>query len=264
LGSSVNTIDYFQKLLADKSSGLDTPAAVIVEAVQGEGGLNTASAFWLQELQALCKRWDILLILDDIQAGCGRTGSFLSFSDYGIRPDIVTLSKSLSGYGLPMSIVLIDRSIDQWQPGEHNGTFRGNSHAFVTATTALNNYWRTPDLKEEVGRKSTLLCQWLDTKLAQYPEQLLEKRGRGLMRGLVCTDPTAAAAITATAFELGLIIERSGPEDEVLKFLTPLTIEDTQLHEGLSILDHAMATVLKAGTHQVMHRPTPVYTPLHS
>ncbi|MFT6303743.1 MAG: diaminobutyrate-2-oxoglutarate transaminase [Granulosicoccus sp.] len=262
-GSSINTVDYFKKLLNDKSSGLDTPAAVIVETVQGEGGLNAACALWLQELQAVCKHWNILLIVDDIQAGCGRTGSFLSFTDYNIKPDIVTLSKSLSGYGLPMSVVLIERSFDQWQPGEHNGTFRGNSHAFVTATSALNNYWRTPDLKKEVDRKTNLLGQWLDVKLTQYPDQLLEKRGRGLMRGLVCADPTAAAAITSTAFDNGLIIERSGAEDEVIKFLTPLTIEDAQLQEGLSILDYALATVFRGDMNRSMYMAKPEGKAIH-
>lgn len=244
-GSSINTMDYFQKLLEDKSSGVDIPAAVIVETVQGEGGLNTASAAWLQQLQALCKKWDILFIIDDIQAGCGRTGSFLSFEKYNLKPDIVTLSKSISGYGLPMAIVLINRAIDQWKPAEHNGTFRGNNHAFVTAACALNHYWRTPELSLAIKHKADLLNKWLEQKLAQYPDQLVEQRGRGMMRGVVCADPAAAAKVTRTAFDHGLIIERSGAEDEVIKFLTPLNIKNDELQEGLSILEHSMSVVFQ-------------------
>lgn len=242
-GKTVNTMDYFQQLLEDKSSGLDTPAAVVVEAVQGEGGLKAASAAWLKQLESICKQWNIMLIIDDIQAGCGRTGTFLSFENYQIKPDMVTLSKSISGYGLPMSLVLINRDIDQWKPAEHNGTFRGNSHAFVTAAGALNHYWRTTELSQQIEQKALVLGNWFEQKLSQYPDQLIEQRGRGMMRGLVCADPAAAADVTRTAFEHGLIIERSGAEDEVIKFLMPLTIEMEQLREGLSILDHSMSTV---------------------
>jgi diaminobutyrate-2-oxoglutarate transaminase len=255
LGSSINTMDYFQQLLEDKSSGLDTPAAVVVETVQGEGGLNTASAAWLKQLQMICKQWDILLIIDDIQAGCGRTGSFLSFEKYNLKPDIVTLSKSISGYGLPMSVVLLRRSLDQWKPAEHNGTFRGNNHAFVTAASALNQYWRTPELSLDIEHKASLLTQWFEQKLIQYPDQLVEQRGRGLMRGLVCANPASAARISKVAFENGLIIERSGAEDEVIKFLMSLTITADELQEGLSILDHAMLLVFNSEVSQKSMQP---------
>src|SRR4030095_13911167 len=130
MGDSLDTIAYLERVLSDASSGVDEPAAIIVEAVQGEGGLNVARVGWLQRLRALCDKHNIVLILDDIQAGCGRTGTFFSFEPAGIKPDIVTLSKSLSGYGLPMAMVVIKKSMDVWKPGEHNGTFRGNNHAF--------------------------------------------------------------------------------------------------------------------------------------
>ena len=116
-GDGVDTIDYLDRMLSDPSSGIDEPAAVLVETIQGEGGINTASIAWLRRLDALCKEKDILLIIDDIQAGCGRTGTFFSFEPAGIDPDIVTLSKSLSGYGVPFAVVLIRRSLDQWEPG---------------------------------------------------------------------------------------------------------------------------------------------------
>lgn len=237
----VDGIAYLDRLLGDASSGLDQPAAVLLETVQGEGGLNAASASWLQRLQALCRAKDILLIVDDIQAGCGRTGSFFSFEDAGLKPDIVTLSKSLSGYGLPFAVCLIGRSLDAWEPGEHNGTFRGNNHAFVTAAAALEHYWQTPDFADDVQRKGEHLGERLQAMVDRFPSHLVEVRGRGMMRGVRATDPARAAAVTADAFEHGLIIERSGPRDEVIKCLMPLTIGDAELDEGLDILETALA-----------------------
>jgi diaminobutyrate-2-oxoglutarate transaminase len=153
LGRRVDTTDYLERVLDDPSSGVDQPAAVIVECVQGEGGLQVASAAWLRKLAAICRARGIVLIVDDIQAGCGRTGPFFSFERAGITPDIVTLSKSLSGSGMPMSIVLIRRDLDCWQPGEHNGTFRGNNLAFVTARAAIDEYWTDDVLARDTVRK---------------------------------------------------------------------------------------------------------------
>lgn len=145
MGDDVDTTNYLDKVLSDSSSGVDKPAAVIVETVQGEGGINACSMTWLKSLSEVCKKHDVLLIIDDIQAGCGRTGTFFSFEEAGIYPDIVTVSKSLSGYGLPFAIVLMKPELDQWKPGEHNGTFRGNNPAFITAKAALDNYWPASD-----------------------------------------------------------------------------------------------------------------------
>ncbi|UWN50897.1 Diaminobutyrate--2-oxoglutarate transaminase [Alcanivorax sp. ALC70] len=127
LGDAFDTTQYLDKVLCDSSSGIDHPAAVIVETVQGEGGINAASFEWLRNLEHVCRKHDMLLILDDIQAGCGRTGTFFSFDEVGIKPDIITLSKSLSGYGLPLAVVLLKPELDQWKPGEHNGTFRATT-----------------------------------------------------------------------------------------------------------------------------------------
>src|SRR5690606_35001201 len=134
--------DVLEQRLADPSSGLDAPAAFLVETVQGEGGLNVASPEWLRRIACIAREHGSLLIVDDIQAGCGRAGSFFSFEDAGIKPDIVTLAKSLSGMGLPFALTLFRPDLDIWEPGEHNGTFRGNRHAFVTATAALRHFWR--------------------------------------------------------------------------------------------------------------------------
>ena len=242
-GPGVDTLDYLECMLDDPASGLDQPAAVIVETIQGEGGLKAARANWLKRLQALCHKHGIVFIVDDIQAGCGRSNSFFSFEEAGLEPDVVTLSKSLSGFGLPMAVVLIKRSLDVWKPAEHNGTFRGNNHAFVTAAAALHHYWRTPEFATELTRKSEHLAQRLAAFVTRHPGHIAEVRGRGMMRGLRCRDPEQAAQVTAKAFRKGLIIERAGPFDEVIKFLMPLTTERAEIDEGLDILGEAMDRV---------------------
>src|SRR5712691_1519306 len=155
-----------------------------LETVQGEGGLNVASFSWLRRLQTLCNQQGIVLIVDDIQAGCGRTGTFFSFEPAGIKPDIITLSKSLSGYGLPMAMVVIKRSMDVWKPGEHNGTFRGNNHAFVTATAALEHYWSTPAFADSVRAKGDHLRRRLQMMVDAFAPHLVDVRGRGMMIGV--------------------------------------------------------------------------------
>ena len=230
-------------MLSDPSSGIDDPAAMIIELVQGEGGLNTARLDWLKRLEALCRRRDILLIVDDVQAGCGRTGKFFSFEIVGLKPDIVTMSKSISGFGVPFAIVLLSREIDQWQPGEHNGTFRGNNHAFITGAAALENYWREPEFAAEVAMKSEMLEARLNHFVDRFSGDVLEARGRGMMRGFVCADPDLAAAISKAAFKRGLIIERAGSYDEVVKFLMPLTIGEAEIDEGLNIVEACLEEV---------------------
>ena len=239
-GQEVDTIDYLDRMISDPSSGVDHPAAVIVETVQGEGGLNVARPNWLRRLQELCRKNEILLIVDDIQAGCGRTGYFFSFEPAGLTPDIVTLSKSLSGYGLPLSVVLIRRSLDVWKPGEHNGTFRGNNHAFVTATAMLEHYWRGASFMQKLQRKDDHLSKRLQRMVDRFYPHIAEAKGRGLMRGVRCIDPDRAAAITARAFTRGLIIERSGPRDEVIKCMMPLTTSSLEMDEGLDILESSV------------------------
>ncbi|MEW2913267.1 diaminobutyrate--2-oxoglutarate transaminase [Leisingera sp. JC11] len=246
LGADVDTVAVLEKMLCDSSSGIDLPAAVLVETVQGEGGLNPASWAWLQRLEALCNRLEILLIVDDIQAGCGRTGTFFSFEPAGIVPDIVTLSKSLSGYGLPLALVLFKRELDYWQPGEHNGTFRGNNHAFVTAAATLRHYWRTKDFSREVTEKAEYLEGRLQGITARFPEHLERVKGRGLMRGISFASANTAGDVRDRCFALGLICERCGPDDEVVKCMSPLTITRGELAEGLDILERATADILGA------------------
>lgn len=245
MGPDVNSITYLERLLEDPSSGLDHPAAVIVETVQGEGGVNVASRQWLQDLEALCRQHDMLLIIDDIQVGCGRTGSFFSFEQAGIRPDIITLSKSLSGFGLPMSLVLFKPELDIWKPGAHSGTFRGNNLAFVTAAQALDSYWSDKTFEQEVRRKEGMVRDWLENLVHSYPMAGMSVRGRGLIQGLVTPAQGGLAnRIARKAFEQGLVIETSGANDEVLKLLPALTISDEQLRQGLEIIESSVALAL--------------------
>ena len=244
LGAAVDTTEYLDRVIADKSSGVDAPAAVIVETVQGEGGVNVASMRWLAALERVCRRNDMLLIIDDIQVGCGRTGTFFSFERAGISPDIVTLSKSISGYGLPMSLVLIKPELDVWSPGAHSGTFRGHNLAFVTAKETLLQYWKNGEFEETLRRKSNIMSAWLDHIARSYPEGGFTVRGRGMIQGLATVDPELAGRISARAFENGLIIETSGSQDQVVKLLPPLTIEEQMLRTGLDKLECSAAEVL--------------------
>jgi diaminobutyrate-2-oxoglutarate transaminase len=182
------------------------------------------------------------LIVDDIQAGCGRTGPFFSFEEAGLSPDIVTLSKSLSGYGLPFSVVLLKPELDQWKPGEHNGTFRGHNLAFVTAKTALDEYWRNDEFSREVERKGRVISSRLD-RIASSDARL-SARGRGMMQGLDCGSGELASSITSKAFEDGLVIETSGSDGQVVKCLCPLTISDQQLGEALDILGQSVSAAV--------------------
>ncbi|MEQ6888112.1 diaminobutyrate--2-oxoglutarate transaminase [Halomonas sp. CS7] len=239
MGEGTDTLDYFEKLLGDKSGGLDVPAAVIIETVQGEGGINVAGLEWLKRLEQICRDHDILLIVDDIQAGCGRTGKFFSFEHAGITPDIVTNSKSLSGLGLPFAQVLMRPELDVWKPGQYNGTFRGFALAFTTAAAALREYWADDAFEKEVARKGEVVAKRFQKIAGMLNELGFEatERGRGLMRGIDVGSGDIADKITHKAFENGLVIETSGQDGEVVKCLCPLTITDEELTRGLDILE---------------------------
>ena len=243
MGDDIDTTAYLDKVLSDSSSGVDHPAAIIVETVQGEGGITAASFSWLQNIEKICKKHDILLIVDDIQAGCGRTGTFFSFDEVGIQPDIITMSKSLSGYGLPFAMVLFKPEHDIWKPGEHNGTFRGNNLAFVTAEAAIKHYWSDDLFSKEVKRKGKYMYDRINKIIDQYGEGNFSSRGRGMFQGINCVSGDLASKITKLAFKNGLMIETSGADDHVIKFLCPLTISDQNLKRGMDILENAIETV---------------------
>lgn len=240
----LDSVAYLERLLTDNSSGLDVPAAVILETVQGEGGVNVASAGWLQRLRELTRRHNILLIVDDIQAGCGRTGEFFSFEFAGIEPDIVCLSKSLSGYGLPFSLLLYKPELDQWSPGEDNGTFRGNTTAFVTARAALTEFWADDALSQHVFQLESVVKQWLAEIHLRFAPFIKATRGRGLFYGIEFHQPEHARAVSRACFEQKMIIERAGDRDQVVKLMPALTISEAQLRDGLDILQRAIEGVL--------------------
>ncbi|WP_063044612.1 diaminobutyrate--2-oxoglutarate transaminase [Nocardia pseudovaccinii] len=238
---AADDLHWMRRALDDSSSGLDKPAAVIVETVQGEGGVNVARSQWLRQLAELCRARGILLIVDDVQMGCGRTGGFFSFEFAGITPDIVTLSKSIGGYGLPMALVLFKPELDQWAPGEHNGTFRGNNAAFVTARVALEHYWSDSALEISTVAKGERTARALAEIAAAFPG--VSTRGRGLVHGIVFEEASRAGKVSQLAFERGLLVETSGSADEVVKLLPPLTISEDELDRGLSLLAGAVEEI---------------------
>uniref|UniRef100_UPI00404870EC diaminobutyrate--2-oxoglutarate transaminase n=1 Tax=Aliarcobacter sp. TaxID=2321116 RepID=UPI00404870EC len=237
----MNTLTYFRKFLEDGSSGVDLPAAVILETIQGEGGINVASKEWLQELEAICREFDILLIIDDIQVGNGRSGEFFSFEFAGINPDMVTLSKSIGG-GLPMALLLFKPHLDQWKPGEHTGTFRGNNLAFVASKVSLEQYWQNDNISKAVFYKEKILKESLEKIAAKYKDDYeIEIRGRGLAYGFeIKNDKSMAGDISSFAFQEQLIVETCGSENQVVKFLPPLLIKEELLVEGLKRFEKAL------------------------
>ena len=243
LGKEINTASYMRRFLQDNSSGVDIPSAIILETVQGEGGIHVASNEWLREIESICREFDILLIIDDIQVGNGRTGYFFSFEKAGIKPDIVTLSKSFGGYGLPLSVVLFKRDLDIWKPGQHTGTFRGNNLAFVSAAAALD-YWRDDSFSKEIFRKGKIMEARLENIKEKFPELKANVRGRGFVFGLAVSPAEQAGKIAKECFKNKLILELAGANNQVVKFLAPLTITDEVLSEGLDILEKSISNVL--------------------
>ena len=244
LGDSINTIEYLEKTLRDPGSGVDIPAAVIVETVQAEGGINIAKTSWLRNLSRLCQDLGILLIIDDIQAGIGRAGTFFSFEEAGIYPDIVVLSKSLSGFGLPMSLVLLKPELDKWQSGEHSGTFRGNALAMVTAAASLQEFWQNDVLVKKVRQWSEIIYNQLDQMKHLFSKDITGARGKGMLFGLQLREPDKVKTIIHHCFQHGLLVEPCGPENNVIKLAPPLNIDEAILLKGLSLLNNAVQAVL--------------------
>ena len=236
-GPDIDTALMLEQMLADPSGGIDEPAAILLECVQGEGGLNVASAQWVQRIARIARKHGALLIVDEIQTGCGRTGTFFSFEALGIVPDLVTLSKSVSGFGLPMALLLIKPEYDIWKPAEHNGTFRGNNHAFVTARVALEKFWSDDSFKGEIAIRAALVNTRLRDIQAIVPGARL--KGRGMMQGLDVGTGELADAICSRCFAAGLIVETSGAHHQVIKILAPLTIPMEMLARGLDIIETA-------------------------
>lgn len=238
----VDSAALLEQMLADRSGGIDAPAAIMLELVQGEGGLNAASPDFVRRVAQIARDHGALLIIDDIQAGCGRTGRFFSFEEMGVTPDLVPLAKSISGFGLPLAMVLVRPQHDVFGPAEHNGTFRGNNHAFVTARVAIEKFWSGNAFQADLTRRAALIERRLRAIAALIPGACL--KGRGLMRGVDVGSGDLAGAICARAYEGGLIIETSGNEDQVVKVLAPLTTPDALFHKGFDILEAATRAAL--------------------
>ncbi|QKS71254.1 diaminobutyrate--2-oxoglutarate transaminase [Paenalkalicoccus suaedae] len=242
---SMDTLDYFERFLEDNGSGVAIPAAVILETVQGEGGINAARMEWLQRVEKICREWGILVIIDDVQAGVGRTGTFFSFEPAGIKPDIVCLSKSIGGYGLPLALTLIKPELDQWKPGEHNGTFRGNNMAFVTATEALT-YWEDPTFEKSIQDKADTVTAFLDDMIEKYPAMEGRRKGRGLMQGIHSDVEGFSEKVAEHAFKRQLIMETAGGHDEVFKLFPPINIDEDGLQSGLAVLEESIKDAMES------------------
>jgi diaminobutyrate-2-oxoglutarate transaminase len=239
MGLHLDAAEFARKVFEDPSSGFDLPAAFIVETVQGEGGLNVASQAWLQAIATLAKEIGALLIIDDIQAGCGRTGPFFSFEDYaGVSPDIVCMSKSISGCGFPMALTLIRPELDVWEPGDHNGTFRGNNLAFISAGAALG-FWSDKDFERHVARLAGLLRESLDEVCNGSLLGRAVVVGKGLFLGLRFQDGDLSESMRRLTLKHGVLTETSGPKNEVLKIMPPLTTTLEVLHEAVERLKAA-------------------------
>ena len=238
--NNLNIIEYLDKILNDDHSGVDKPAAIIIETVQAEGGIHVFDDNFLKGIRAICDKHDILLIVDDIQVGCARTGTFFSFERAGIIPDMVVMSKSIGGYGMPMAITLIKPELDIWKPAEHNGTFRGNQLSMVAAKAGLE-VMLNEKVEKQVKDKEKIVKKYLDENI-KY--DTVEVRGIGLIWGIDVHNEELSKKIVNECFNNGLILERAGRENSVVKIMPPLTIDNDTLLKGLEILSKAVDKVL--------------------
>ncbi len=237
----LNVIEYLDKILTDDHSGVDKPAAIIIETVQAEGGIYVFDEKFLQGIRTICDKHDILLIVDDIQVGCARTGTFFSFERAKIVPDMVVMSKSIGGYGMPMAITLIKPELDIWKPAEHNGTFRGNQLSMVAAKAGLE-VMLNEKVEKQVKDKEKIVKKYLEENI-KYDN--IDIRGIGLIWGIDVHNEELSRKIVGECFDNGLILERAGRQNSVVKIMPPLTIDEDTLLKGLAILNNAIKNVLK-------------------
>lgn len=238
-----DTIGYLKEILHDDHSGIEKPSAIILETTQAEGGIYVLEDKFLKDLRQLCDEEDILLIIDDIQVGLNRTGYLFSFQRADIVPDIVVLSKSLGGYGLPISLTLFKKELDVWKPGEHNGTFRGVQLSFVAAKAGLE-LMKQENTTSEVKRKEKIVEEYLEKNIKPLLKDGMEIRGIGLIWGIDFKDGTIARAVLDECFVRELIIELAGRKDAVLKIMPSLLIDDETLLKGLDIIKESIEEVL--------------------
>ncbi|MDQ6819882.1 MAG: diaminobutyrate--2-oxoglutarate transaminase family protein [Actinomycetota bacterium] len=244
-------VQYLERSLRDPHGGVALPAAVILEVVQGEGGVIPAPTDFLQGVRRVTRELGIPLILDEIQCGFGRTGTWFAFDQHGIAPDVVVASKGIGGLGMPAAIVLYDGRLDAWSAGAHTGTFRGNQLAFAAGVEAIRIIERD-GLLENVTELGALALEGL-SELADEHKLVAEARGMGLMLGLELVDPEtgepnqqAAVAVQRGALERGLIVELGGRDDAVVRMLPPLNVTRETLDQALGILREALAVASSA------------------
>ncbi|MCB2428381.1 aspartate aminotransferase family protein [Methylophaga pinxianii] len=243
LGCGMNSIEQLTAIYQDSSSGIAPPAAFLLETIQAEGGVKVASKEWLQALQKLAKEVGALLIIDDIQVGVGRTGSFFSFDDLDIDPDIICLAKGIGGMGTPMAMNLVKPEIDKhWSPGEHTGTFRGQDISFIAGDQALT-YFDDEELMAEVKANGQKMAEAL-APLAERHSQI-NVTGKGMILGLDVGSGDRAKAIVNQCFDAGLMIASCGTGGRVVKLIPPLTTPQADLQAGLDILVEVTEKVMQ-------------------
>jgi diaminobutyrate-2-oxoglutarate transaminase len=231
---------FVRRLLTGEGSGTPPPAAFILELVQCEGGVNVPSAAWVRQIAELAAELKSVLIVDEIQTGCGRTGKFFCFEHYGIIPQMVCVSKSISAYGSPMSILLIDPALDQWDRAEHTGTFRGFTFSHLTGAKALRHFWTSPDFISVLAANGVQLGAGLASLKSEFSGHIHETRQLGMLAGIKLLSASFTKDVQRNCFDRGLIIEFVGPQRDTLKLLPPLTIGSEDLAAGLSILRDAL------------------------
>jgi len=231
---------YIEKLLDDPESGVLHPAGMIMELVQGEGGVIPAPHVWTQEIRRITKERDIPLLIDEVQTGIGRTGRMFAFEHSGIAPDVIVISKAIGG-GLPLSVVVYRDELDKWEPGAHAGTFRGNQLAMAAGSATLRVI-REERLVEHAAAVGERLCKHLEqTRTAA--KCIGQVRGKGLMIGAEIVDPeqdadrlgsypahpALAREIQQQCLKRGLILELGGRHGSVVRFLPPLIITEQEI-----------------------------------
>jgi diaminobutyrate-2-oxoglutarate transaminase len=241
---ATNCIGFLEQSLRDPNGGIPLPAAVLLELVQGEGGVVPADQDFVHRLRALTRELDIPLVVDEVQTGCGRTGTWFVFEQYGIEPDVIVASKGLSGIGQPVAIIMYDERLDTWAPGAHTGTFRGNQLAFAAGAEAVRIMLRD-DVLGNVRRRAAQIAARLGV-LREHP-WVRDVRGVGLMWGIELVDPLTgspagdlAASVQAEALAGGLIVELGGRHDCVVRLLPPLNVTAEVVDMACSILIEAV------------------------
>ena len=244
---ATNCAEYTVNTLNDTHGGVQRPAAVIMELVQGEGGAIPAPVPFVRRIAAMCRELDIPLIVDEVQTGCGRTGTWFAFERYGIEPDVVIASKGLSGLGLPVSVIMYRKRLDTWAPGSHIGTFRGNNLAFASANAYLDVVERD-DVLANVRAQGEYLLAGL-AAIQHGTDLIADVRGAGLLLGVEMagygpvTATEVATRVQKEALRRGLILEIGGRDDCVVRLLPALNVARHTVDDALGVIAAAVGAV---------------------